>query len=109
MRSATPGESGSATKAASVPESFAVPEVTQLAALLKTAEVHPVGNPGDVTESKFSPKTDTGFPTGKFTISAPRLAVPSWSSRVVVSVPPQIALAVKVNGRVTVAPPPVRT
>src|SRR5579859_8004282 len=108
VRSATPGVVGSAANAESVPESLAVAEVTQLTALLKMTEVQPEGKDGAVTESKLSAKGETGFPIGKVVVSAPRLAVPSCSSRVVVSVPPQEALAVNVNGCVTVAPPPLR-
>src|SRR5690348_522495 len=99
VSSVTPGVVGSAAKAESNPESLAVPEVTQLTALLKMVEVQPAGSAGAVPESKSCANAETGFPTGKLAVIVPRLAGPSWSCKVVVRVPPQAALAVKLKGR----------
>jgi hypothetical protein len=57
-----PTDVGSAAKAEFGPESELTVVVTKLMPLLTETAVHPAGNAGDVTESKFSENVADGTP-----------------------------------------------
>ena len=68
------------------------------------------GKAGAIALSKFSEKVVTGTiaPKRAVKVAVPRLEAPSWSWSVAVTIPPQAPIAVKLNGRVTAAPPAVK-
>src|SRR5882762_7986807 len=71
--------------------------------------IHPAGKEGIVTPSKFCVKRIPDAPRG-FVLSRPaRLRALSCNWKVGLIVPPQLPLAVKVNGWLTAAPPATRT
>ena len=81
-------------------------EVTHAVSAPVATLVHPVGNAGAVTPSKFSAVTLSvcDKPVGKVNRTRPRSLAPSWSWNVAVIVSPQPVPAVKVNGRATLRP-----
>ena len=80
--------------------SLAAAEVTQSDSAPLVEVVHPAGNAGAVTPSKFSERTvvTLGWPSRNEKVTVPRFAAPSCNWSVAVLVPPQVPIAVKVNG-----------
>src|SRR5438128_1961864 len=99
----------SSTNAAFGVLSRAVVAVIQFDTPPETEVVQATGSEGAFTLSKFSVKTLVGMPRTKLNERFPRLLEPSESRSVATRFEPQRPLAVKVNARLTVPPPPVRT
>src|SRR5690242_21768053 len=74
-----------------------------------TAEDQPEGKAGAVTPSNVSVNVVTVItaPRRIVKLTVPMLTSPSWSWKLAVMIPPQLPLAVKVNGRVTAPPPTI--
>src|SRR5205823_9260014 len=100
-----PTAEASVEKAALGAESTVVLTVVQADCAPLAEVVHPGGNAGAVTASKFSAKTTPVWPSAKGTVTVPRLAAPSCNWSVAVMLPPHGAFAVKVKGWLTGAPP----
>jgi len=98
--------SGSGAKASFGALKGVVADVTHGDSAPLAVVVQPAGSAGATTPSKVWEKAVvvTNVPSVKLKTAFPRSFAPSWRWIVAVRVPPQVPVAVKVNGMQTVAP-----